>query len=207
MNVLVPPWFFGFDSAMYLLSAAIAFLVSFNALKLYNMTSKKSHFYLHASFAVLGMGLLTLGITTLLTLSTSRASIFADAVSWADDFGFWIYYASSLFAYGLLAMMYLPEKLKFPIFLPFWNIGFPYFHILSFFILSYVILKSAANYALNRNRNTFMVMLAFALMGAYHLLSLFTSHNAFVYVIAQISLLSGFASLLAMLTGVNKIER
>ena len=104
-------------------------------------------------------------------------------------------------------MMYLPEKLKFPIFLPFWNIGFPYFHILSFFILSYVILKSAANYALNSNRNTFMVMLAFALMGAYHLLSLFTSHNAFVYVIAQISLLSGFVSLLAMLTRVNKIER
>jgi len=50
-------------------------------------------------------------------------------------------------------------------------------------------------------------MLAFALMGAYHLLSLFTSHNAFVYVIAQISLLSGFVSLLAMLTRVNKIER
>ncbi len=207
MNVLVPPWFFGFDSVMYLLSAAIGFLVSFYAFKLFNITSKKSHFYLHASFAILGMGLFTLGITTLLTLSTSRASIFEDAASWADDFGFWIYYASSLFAYGLLVMMYLPEKLRFPIFLPFWNIGFPYFQVLSLFILSYVIFKSAANYVLNRNTNAFLVMLAFMLMGTYHLLSLFTSLNAIIYVFAQISLLSGFVSLLIMLIRVNKIER
>lgn len=207
MIVLVPPWFFGFDSVMYILSAAIAFLVSFNAFKLYNITSKKTHFYLHASFAVLGMGLLILGITTLLTLSTSRASVFEDDASWADDFGFWIYYASSIFAYVLLAAMYLPEKLRFPIFLPFWSIGFPYFQVLALFLLSYVVFKSAANYAVNRSTNAFLVMMAFALMGAYHLLSLFTSHNAFVYVVAQISLLSGFVSLLAMLTRVNKIER
>jgi len=104
-------------------------------------------------------------------------------------------------------MMYLPEKLKFPIFLPFWNIGFPYFQVLSLFLISYVIFKSAANYVLNRNTNAFLVMLAFMLMGAYHLLSLFTSLNAIIYVFAQISLLSGFVSLLIMLIRVNKIER
>lgn len=207
MFVLAPSWFFGFDSVMYILSAMIGFLVSFYAFRLYNITSKKSHFYLYSSFAVLSMGLLILGITTLLTLSISRASILADAASWADDFGFWIYYASSLFAYGLLAMMYLPEKLKFPILLPFWNTGFPYFQVISLFLLSYVIFRSAANYALNRNSNSLLVMLAFTLMGLYHLLSLFTSLNAMVYVFAQLSLLSGFVSLLIMLTRVNKIGR
>jgi hypothetical protein len=206
MNVLVPPWFFGLDSVMYLLSAAIGFLVSFNAFKLYSITSKKSHFYLYASFAVLGMGLLVLGVTTVFSISVSSASFFADTVSWVDDFGFWIYYASSLFAYGLLAMMYLPEKLKFPIFLPFWNIGFPYFQVLSIFLISYVIFKSASNYMLNKNSNALLVMAAFILMGAYHLLSLFTSLNEIMYVLAQISLLSGFVSLLIMLTRVNKVE-
>ncbi len=207
MNVLVPPWFFGFDSVMYLLSAVIGFLVSFHAFKLYNITSKKSHFYLYASFAVLGMGLLVLGVTTVFSISVSSASVFADTVSWVDDFGFWIYYASSAFAYGLLVMMYLPEKLKFPIFLPLWFNGFPYFQIVSLFLLSYVIFRSTANYVLNRNSDALLVMLAFTLMGIYHLLSLFTSLNEIIYVFAQLSLLSGFLSLLIMLTRVNKIER
>ncbi len=207
MNVLVPPWFFGFDSVMYLLSALIGFLVSFHAFKLYNVTSKKSHFYLYASFAILGMGLLVLGVTTVFSISISSASVFADNVSWVDDFGFWIYYASSVFAYGLLVMMYLPEKLRFPIFLPVWFNGFPYFHVLSFFLISYVIFKSASNYVLNKNSNALLVLVAFTLMGLYHLLSLFTSLNEIMYVFAQLSLLSGFVSLLIMLTRVNKFER
>lgn len=207
MNVLVPPWFFGFDSVMYLLSAAIGFLVSFHAFKLYNVTSKKSHFYLHASFAILGMGLLVLGVTTVFSISFSSASLFADAISWVDDFGFWIYYASSLFAYGLLVMMYLPEKFRFPIFLPLWNIGFPYFQVASIFLISYVIFKSASNYMLNRNSNALLVLAAFVLIGMYHLLSLFTSLDGIVYVFAQLSLLSGFVSLLIMLTRVNNVGR
>lgn len=207
MDILVPSWFFGFDSAMYLLSAVIGFLVSFRALRLYNITSRKSHFQLYTSFAALGMGLLVLGVTTVFSVFFSSASVVADAVSWVDDFGFWIYYASSIFAYGLLAMMYLPEKLRFPILLPFWNTGFPYFQVISLFLLSYVIFRSAANYALNRNSNSLLVLVAFTLMGLYHLLSLFTSLNAMVYVFAQLSLLSGFLSLLIMLTRVNKIGR
>lgn len=207
MNVIVPPWFFGFDSLMYILSAVIGFLVSFYAFKLYSVTSKKSHFYLYASFAILGMGLLILGITTVFSISVSKASMFRDDSSWVDDFGFWIYYASSIFAYGLLVTMYLPEKLKFPIFLPLWDVGFPYFHVLALFLLSYVVFKSALNYALSRKQNSFLVLLAFAFIGAYHLLSLFTSLNALVYVFAQLSLLSGFVSLLIMLRKVNKLER
>lgn len=207
MNVIVPSWFFGFDSVMYFLSAIIAFLVSFYAFKLYNMTSKKSHFYLYSSFAILGMGLLIIGITTLFTLFIANTTALADTSAWVDDFGFWIYYASSVFAYGLLAMMYLPEKLKFPILLPYWYNAFPYFQVLSFFLLSYVIFKSALNYTLNKNSNSLLVLAAFSLMGAYHLLSLFTSVNEFVYVLAQISLLSGFLMLLIMLMRVNKIGR
>lgn len=207
MNVLVPSWFFGFDSVMYLLSSAIGFLVSFHAFKLYSMTSKKSHFYLYASFALLGMGLLMVGVTTLFSLFISKASVLSDTVSWVDDFGFWIYYIASVFAYGLLVMMYLPEKLRFPIFLPFWESGFPYFQVLSLFLLSYVIFKSAANFALNKNSNALLVMSSFTLIGIYHLLSLFTSLDYIIYVFAQLSLLSGFVCLLLMLTRVNKFER
>ncbi len=207
-DVLVPVRFFGFDSAMYLISAVIGFLVSFYAFRLFELTEKKFHFYLYLSFTILSMGLLTIAITSgyvSFYFFQTGQYLGNDPYSSVDDFGYWIYYITSLIGYGLLTMIYLPEKAKFaPLLIPVWSRGFPYFQILSFFLLSYVVFRSAANFVTKKNLNTFLVFAAFGAIALYHLLLFFTSFGKIIYVVAHFSLLAGFLSLLVMLLRVRK---
>src|SRR3990172_5205791 len=121
-NVLIPVRFYGFDSVMYLISAVIGFLVSYYAFKLFELTEKKFHFYLYAGFTTLSLGLLTIGLTSgyvYLNFFLTGQYIGTDPYSSVDDFGYWIYYLTSLVGYSILTMIYLPEKAKFfPLFLP-----------------------------------------------------------------------------------------
>ncbi len=210
-NVLIPYRFFGFDSVMYLVSAIIGFLVSFYAFRLFTLAEKKFHFYLYLAFTVISMGLLTLSITSgyvYLNYFLTGTYIALDPYSSVDDFGYWIYYIASLVGYALLALIYLPEQKKsklLPLLIfPPWYKGFPYFQILSFFLLSYVVFRSIANFSLNRNLNSLLVMLAFAGMSLFHLLLFFTSFSKIIYVVAHFSLLFGFLALLAMLVRVSR---
>lgn len=207
-DVLIPVRFYGFDSVMYLISAIIGFLVSFYAFRLFELTEKKFHFYLYLGFTVLSMGLLTLAITSgyvYLNFFQTGQYLGTDPYSSVDDFGYWIYYATSLIGYALLTMMYLPEKSKFlPLLIPVWFKGFPYFQIAAFFLVSYIIFRSAVNYVKKRNLNTFLVLAAFTAIGLYHLLLFFTFFGKIIYVIAHFSLLAGFLALLIMLLRVRK---
>lgn len=207
MAVQIPLRFLGFDSLMYLLSAFIGFLISYYAFKVYNITKKRSHFYLHLSFTILSIGLLILVLTTgyfYINYYVFKRFTAFDEISYVDDFGYWVYYISSLVAYSLLAFTYLSEDWKLPIMLPVWSKGFPYFHVTSFFILSYVIFKNAINYGIKKNKNAFLVTLGFTLMGSYHFLMFFAFVSKYIYVLADLSLLLGFMSLLMMLARVSK---
>ncbi len=207
MDILIPFRFYGIDSIFYAASAIIGFLVSYNALKLYNLLEKKSHFYLHLSFTILSMGLLILAATTAyeyIHYFTFGPRALPDTASFVDDFGYWIYYGCSIIAYLLLALMYMPQTMKFPIFLPVWSKGYPYFNATSFFILSFVIFRSVSNFFEKRDLNKFLVMISFLAIGTYHLLLFLTSFSKVVYVLAHVSLLVGFCSLLLMLIRVNR---
>ena len=208
MAILIPVRFYGFDTAMYLASAIIGFLISYYSFKLFRITKKKYHFYLYTGFAVLAMGFLILSLTSgyvYLGYYTEHRYIGSDTSVYVDDFGYWIYYLSSFAAYALFALMYFTEDLGAPIiFFPPWYAGFPYFHITSFFLLSYVVFRNATNYAMKRNRNAFLVTLGFGLIAGYHLLLFLTSFSRFMYVLAHLSLLAGFLSLLTMLVRVTR---
>lgn len=207
MDVQIPLRFLGFDSLMYFISAFIGFLISYYAFKLYRITKKRSHFSLHLSFAILSIGFLVLTLTTgyfYLNYSIFKQFTAFDEISYVDDFGYWIYYISSLVAYSLLALTYFSEDWKLPIMLPIWAKGFPYFHVASFFILSYVIFKNAVNYGIKKNKNAFLVTLGFTLIGGYHFLMFFASFSRFIYILADLSLLLGFMSLLMMLARVSR---
>jgi uncharacterized membrane protein len=91
-----------------------------------------------------------------------------------------------------------------PIMIPLWYTGFPYFNILSFFLLSYAIFNAILNFTSKKNLNSLLVMAAFSLIGLYHLLLFFTSFSKIIYVAAHLSLLLGFLSLLAMLMRVSR---
>ena len=207
-DVLIPIRFYGFDSVMYFVSAIIGFLVSFYAFRLFELTEKKFHFFLYLGFTVISMGLLTIAITSgyvYMNYFLSGQYIGTDPYSSVDDFGYWIYYATSLIGYGILSMIYLPEKTKFfPLLIPVWYKGFPYFQIFAFFLLSYVVFRSAVNFARKKSLNTFLVFSAFGLIGLYHLLLFFTAFSKILYVLGHFSLLAGFLALLIVLLRVRK---
>jgi hypothetical protein len=207
MAIIIPTRFYGVDSIMYFASAIIGFLISYYSFKLFKVTSKRHHFYLYTGFTILSMGFLTLAMTTAyvyLGYYTQHQFSGFDTTLYVDDFGYWIYYFASAFAYALFILMYLSEDLGVPIMIPAWYTGFPYFHITSFFMLIYVVFKNAANYAMKHARNSLLVTLGFGFLSAYHILMFFTSFSKFFYVIAHISLFLGFGSMLWMLVRVNR---
>ena len=225
MQVLIPVRFYGFDSIMYIASAIIGFFVSYYAYRLFDISSKKSHFYFFMSFTILSMALMVIGITSGLAYLNyfiyHTTPPLLDALAYVDDFGYWIYYIASFAAYCLLAYTYLPERVKFPILIPFWYSAFPYFNVISLFLLSYITFRCLINYVTKRTLNSLLVALAFTGIILYHFFLLFTSISTIVYltsnfsfilgkflfILAHLSLMTGFLSLLAMLIRVNRSER
>lgn len=207
MEILIPTRFYGFDSVTYTVAAVIGFLVSYYAFKMYSATSKRTHKYLYLSFTLLSMGLLVLSVASwynYFNYEIYHGKYLLDQYVAMDDFAYWIYYLCSILGYLLLASMYFPEK-GFPLlFLPVWSSGFPYFNVLSLFILSYAIFRSVANFFSKKNMNSFLVAASFSLIGLYHLLLVFTSFSRFIYVIAHVCLGLGFFSLLVMLAKVSR---
>jgi hypothetical protein len=215
MDIWFPYSFLGFDSGIYLAAAIIGFVLAYYAFRTHEITSNKSHFYLYTGFAILSMGLLILSMTSFYTFinykvlcTTPEACYTAVFDSTLDmrDFGYWLYFISSLVAYSLFAIMYLPRlKQRVPAFCALlWWAVFPYFHLLSFFIISYVIFRSLANYARSRDTNSLLVFLAFLFMGVFHILLLLTPYGKILYVSAHFILLIGFISLLAVLVRINR---
>ena len=210
-QILIPTRFYGFDSIMYLIAAAIGFFVSYYSFKLFRTTSKQHHFYLFLGFTILSMSLFLLATTTgYVYLNYFVFNVYTgfDPISYIDDFGFWVYYTGSLVAYVLFALVYLSEDLKglklLPIFLPMWSKGFPYFQILAFFFLSYVVFRNAVNFAMKKNLNSFLVFSGFGGLALFHFLLIFTSFSKLIWVVAHFSLLLGFLLMLAMLVRVTR---
>ena len=215
MEIWFPYSFLGFDSGIYLAAAIIGFVLAYYAFRTHEFTSNKSHFYLYMGCAILSMGLLILSMTSFYTFvnykvlcGTPEACYTAVFDSTLDirDFGYWIYYISSLIAYCLFALMYLPRfKEKLPAFsILFWWAAFPYFHLLSFFIISYVIFRSLISYISSRNYSSFLVFITFLFMGIFHILLLLAPYGKLLYAGAHIILLIGFISLLAVLFRIKR---
>lgn len=136
MHILIPEWFYSFDSAMYLADAFIGFLLSFYFHKIFTLSSEKKHMYLHLGFLVLSIGLLTLSITNAFTYfaysacqvtgtltyfayGTCRASfptctlgLLDDAFS-LEDFSYFAYFGLSILAYLLFLRAYSEEYLRY----------------------------------------------------------------------------------------------
>ncbi len=220
MEILFPYSFLGFDSGIYLVAAIIGFVLAYYAFRTHELTSNKSHFYLYLGFAILSMGLLILSMTSFYTFinykvlcQTPQACYTAVFDSTLDmrDFGYWIYYVSSVVAYCLFALMYLPKfREKTPAFCAFsfcalfWWAVMPYFHLLSFFIISYVIFRTLISYIESRKTNSLLVFMAFLFMGIFHILLLLTPYGKILYVAAHFILLIGFLALLAVLLRINR---
>ncbi len=209
-EVLIPIRFYGYDTIIYLASALIGFAIAYKAMKLHEMSGAKPHRFLYLAFTLLSVGMLTLSATTAFTyLKYFEAHEFIAFNGLFDvaDFGYWIYFLSSLVAYILLINAYSTKiSEKFAIgFLITFNY-YVYFNVLLFFLISFVAFKTATNYFSRKSKDAGLVAVGFVLIAAYHGLQLFTFASKLVYVLANLSLILGFLSLLIMLIRVNRHE-
>ncbi|MBU3904819.1 MAG: hypothetical protein KJ906_01560 [Nanoarchaeota archaeon] len=205
--ILIPEWFFGPHSFVYIICAMIGFLVSFYSYRSYQLAKGKDHLYLYLGFASLSMAFLILGITELysyLSISSGVTNMF-EAYSSFRDFGIWIYYAGSVIAYALFALVYLPKEYRIlPLFLPMWWKGFPYFHSIALLLLSFTIFRSTGNWFIKRTKNSMLVFISFLLIGFYHLLLYFAAFSELLFVLAHVSLILGFLSFFYMIFRVSR---
>lgn len=206
---IIPMRFYGIDSVIYLISAAICLAIAYKAYRLHAFTSKRQHLYLATAFTVLGIALATLTLTTGFTyysmIYTGAGEHFFDQIFYIDDLGFWIYYIASFAAYALLILMYIPEhKTAFIPAIFFTTRYFEYFNIVLFFLMAYVAFRASVNFFSNKSRPAFLVMSAFLMIAAYHAILPFAAFSKVAYVVAHGAHIAGFGSLLLMMFSTGK---
>lgn len=199
MVSVLPIRFLGYDTAIYVVAAIIAFLIAYKGHRMWEITSQKKHFHFYLSFVLLGVAFSTIALTSAYTFflysDIGEVRVF-DQIFGIDDVGYWIYLITSLAAYGLLAYTYTNERKSFLVSLPLTFNYFSYFNVVLFFVAAYLAFRTATNFLTNKNKNSFYVATCFVLLAAYHGLLLFTPFTKLAYVAAHSSLILGFLSLL-----------
>jgi len=205
---IIPMRFYGFDTAIYAFAALIGLAIAYKAYRLHALTGKKQHFYLATAFTLLGIGLATLTLTSGFTyyryFISGNLSLF-DLMFNIDDLGFWIYGISSLVAYSLLAMSYLPEsRAKFAPLIFFTTTYFAYLNIILFAVMAYIAFNALRHWLESRNLNSALVAAGFLLIAGFHAALPFATFSRLLYVVGHFSLVLGFIALLVMLIRVGK---
>ncbi len=215
MAIIIPQWFYGLDSLASIVSALIGFLVSFKFFQLHEMTKRKNHLYLHYGFALLSMSFLLMGTVSgysyLRHLFPSPTDVHVlglfDEVVSIEDVAMWIYFFATTVAYLAFLLAYKPREeggLLSPAILPVWMVGYKSFHMLSMFILAYVVFRAAINYRLHKSRKSGLVLFAFSSLWLHHLFLFLTSFSGTAYVIAHLLMIAGFTAFWVMLRSVQR---
>lgn len=234
MPIIIPVWFYGFDSVMYFICSMVGFLLSFYFHKIYSLSSEKKHMYLYFGFLLLSFGLLSLSITSTYSYTTfwqcrSRPCVLGmlDQAFGLEDFAYLLYFGLSILAYTLFMLAYIPKNFKIPnlplyVFLIFFFIIFitlpiengevdwssynGFFNLAAFLMMIFISFMSIANFSENKSLNPFLVTTAFILLSLFHLLHLFSFVNGLVYVLAHIAMLISFTLLLSVVIGIVKVK-
>lgn len=228
--LLIPLWFYGFDTVMYFISSIVGFFISSNSYKLYSITRKKSHLYLYLGFMLLSLGLFLSGFVSTYSYVMYKSCVrncslsLFDTVFGIEDFGLLLYFGLSILGYSILALAHLPKKTKIsslvllsilafsgilifasvPISeLLMWYTYHQYFNLLSILIVGYILFKVLVNFSESRNLYSFLVVLGFSGIFVFHILHFFSFFNPWAYVSAHLFLIVGYLSLLAMLIKVR----
>ncbi len=234
--IIIPAWFYGFDAAMYFISALIGFLLSFYFHRIFSISSEKTHMYLHLGFLILSIGLLSLSISDMFSYSaycnchaTFRPCILSilDNVFSFDDYAYLAYFGLSLIAYFLFILAYSKEYFNFSrtfllalagyllVILFFvtmkedivlWYSYNGCFHLTAFMMLAFVSFKNIVNYAETKRLNSYLVAFSFSMISLFHLMHIFASLSGWVYVLGHIFLLTGFISLLSLVLHIRHIQ-
>lgn len=203
-----PQWFVGFDTIMQIVESIIAFAVAYYALKGFRLVKDRTLFFLHFSFVLLGLGLLTDGVVGMPVLAF-RGLTAVMAV------GYLIRITAEIIAYALLLFAYLRQTKSFmadatllataapPIVLYEILPYHPLLEIAVFFLIAFVATQAAMNYGVRKERNSLLVLIGFVLLAISHVFFILPPMNRLFFAIAHVSQLLGFLALLIMLLRVT----
>jgi hypothetical protein len=210
---------------MELVAFVIAVAIAYQALKGYRLTKQKTLWYVHFSFAVLSVGLLIDSVAGFfgIVARTLRGTVAFTAS------GYSVYFFAQLLAYSILIYAYVSQTRTLntstsPAFLASLFgfatlqaapsivgrlLGFlveyhPVSEIVLLFLVLYVAVQTGTNYSATKDRNAFLVFLAFLLLTLSHLLFILQILSPLLFVIGHLLQLSGFVSFLAMLMRVTR---
>ncbi len=222
-----PRWFVGFDSLMELVAFIIALVIAYQALKGYRLTKQKTLWYVHFSFAVLSAGLLIDSLAGFLGIlaQTLKGTIALTLI------GYSLCFLAQLLAYSMLVYAYVSQRrtlsstssstvlaslLGFAMLQaapapPIRWLGplveyHPVSEIVLLFLVFYIAVKTSANYSATKDRNAFLVFLAFLLLALSHLFFILVPVSPLFFVIGHLLQLSGFVSFLVMLLRVTRYQ-
>jgi len=195
-------WFVGFDSAMQIVDATIAFAIGYYALKGYRLVKERTLFFLHFSFVLLGVGLLVDGIVTIpvfafrglspITAVSYLLRITAEIAAYAVLLFAYVRQTRSLMAGTTLSAMLL------------------YYHplpeIVVFFLVAYLAAQAAMNYSVKKERNSLLVFIGFVLLSVSHMFFILPPILGLFFVMAHVSQLFGFVAFLTMLLRVARVK-
>ena len=209
---------------MELVAFIIALAIAYQALKGYRLTKQRTLWYVHFSFGVLSTGLLIDSLAGFIGIAarTLRGTIAFTAI------GYSIYFFAQLLGYSILIYAYVSQTRTLnistsPVLLSS-LFGFvtlqagpgvvarlfgpleyhPVSEILLLFLVFYVAVQTGTNYSATKDRNAFLVFLAFLLLALSHLLFILQPISPLLFVIGHLLQLSGFVSFLAMLLRVTR---
>lgn len=203
-----PQWFVGFDSMMQIVESIIAFAVAYHALKGFRLVKDRTLFFLHFSFVLLGLGLLTDGVVGL--------PVFAfRGLSPVVATGYFIRITAEIIAYTLLLFAYLRQTKSFmtstallamtasPVsmfeVLPY----HPLLEIAVFFLIAFIATQTAMNYGVRKEKNSLLVFVGFVLLAISHVFFMLPPIIELFFVVAHMTQLLGFLALLIMLLRVT----
>jgi len=234
MNIIIPVWFYGFDSAMYFVSSLVGFLLSYYFHKIYSISSDKKHMYVYLGFLLLSTGLLSLAVTDMFSYAAFKSCQAShgfcilgvlDEVFSTEDFSYFLYFGLSIIAYALFIMAYARKQAGFSkIFTAtlvaylvlvaasvpakngqmLWYSYSEYFHLISLAMLVFVSFNNILHYKEKKSLNSLLVVFSFGMISLSHLFFLFSSVGGLMYVLAHTSMLAGFIALLTMVMRVTK---
>ena len=233
MHIIIPAWFYGFDSLLYMTDAFIGFLLSFYFNRIFTLSSEKRHMYLHLGFLLFSIGLFTLSVTNaftylafnncLVSSATCTLGLLDDVFS-LEDFAYFTYFGLTVFAYILFLLAYCQEYPKFsrffiPAFIGYlvllialiplrdghvlWYSYRGYFNMTALTLLVFVSYKNIVHHIERKTQNSLLVAISFSFFTLYHVCHMF-SFIGETYVLGHIFMLVGFIALLFMVMRVNK---
>lgn len=205
-STMVPVYFYLYGSLACAAVALISFLISYFSFKIYKKSSIKLNLILSLGFLALGIAFISLTAASLYTNYFSSNLTDYENLTMVNYFAYTSYYVLSLISYILFVVMYLPGKIKnkfFAFYLPLWYVDNFNFHVLSIFLVGYVLLINLINCFKKRSLNSFLVTLAFLTIEVFHILLLLIPFDVSMYLAAHTLLAIGFSSLLIMLIRVS----